>query len=94
MAIKPRPTAAAPADKLDQFIAAAPDAAAAEKPAPAGLTGKKGKISMRGDKAQISLIIAPELLLAVDAAAEADRRSRNAMISILMEEALKQRQSR
>lgn len=76
MAIKPKPKA----DKADAFIAAAPDAkttpGAAAKPA----VYEKGVA--KGNKRQITLTIAPELLRRVDEVAKRTGQARAALINM------------
>lgn len=74
MAIIRRPAAASslPEPKAEAFIEGAPD----------GKGTKSGRGLKRGKKEQIAVIMAPELLDQLDAAAEKMGQSRSALISL------------
>lgn len=67
MAITTKPKTKVSPESVNDFISGAPDAAPA---AADSLQGRRGKIAMKGKKAQITLTISPELLQHLDARAE------------------------
>lgn len=87
MAITKKPSA----KTVDSFIGAAPDASAAAEKRPgevSELRGKRGTIVRRGNNAQITLTLPPDLLQRVDARAEELGLSRTALIKFAVSKAL------
>lgn len=84
MSIQPKPKLANKAAAADAFVGGAPDAAATPE------QGAYEKGIQKGNKRQVSITIAPELLRQLDERADAMGTGRSAFISMAIYKALNQ----